>query len=887
MELLKRNIFTLLTILFFCPLVLVAQQKNVHNLKTPLSVRNFDEKKYDKQNSAIYFEKDSSNDNVGRLVINLNTKNQDCIKVSWQSAITKRTNTKWFARLQYRLSEEDEWKDVKDKRGHNIEYVSQKKRYARNFNDIELDEQCNNKDFVQISWLIDTYTNNKNGYPNILFRNIEITSRYDEYFGIPAKVNVYLSSDEDKNEVNSLIFDKISLPYIYPASKRLVIEGKNIRDSISLNLRGADANYFRVSEKYIAGKENVRKTITVDYVPKKEGRHRAELIVSTSKLQHDIEIPLEAFSAKQVAYDENMLPMNLGSTGTNNLSYNIPVFSNTDYQYRFSQDEKSYQPIKIRYRWYRDGKLLSSLKDETKGTNYIAELKSPAEATNLEVELMADDMISFKNYYFGSPKVKTMIHSGLWSDKNNWEDGKIPTIEDMVVIDHGVMAKIDSDVQCKMLTLGDSANVSIAVGKSFYVPSSIFYGKNAWFTVHQYLLPGKWNYISSPVNQAHAALFSMTNLAADNDSWFMQYNTGKKSKHDDYWSEYITDPKFTLTPARGYAVYTQDAVDVKYEGLLCNSNVAISLVTTMQDRWNLIGNPYTAPISSKKLFDDIDGQIQGNTILIFDKQTRLYNPIIINDKEEFEIPPLESFFVEALDRPTEIVFKRSQQYIPNEPTDYNLNYLKLSVDNGISWQYALLGVNPNSKVGFDHYDCHKMFGSNDNLPDIYLFDDKDEYSVNIFPKLPAVYDVGLYVGKAADAYINLNNLSVLPDDVRVFIENKLTNGFEDLCTEGNYEISLVSGTTENYRLHIVKATTMQSSDVASGIYVWQDKNRLLFYSDGSQVVEKIRLIRYANTIFEQDYNQGEIISQPFKPNNGYKLEVFVNNAWQEVQIQLN
>lgn len=845
---------------------LTAQNDNLYDLQEPLIIKTVDVKEY----SPV----------PNRLTYNLSTLNQENITLSWQNSFHKKTKTKWFVRLQYRLSEDEDWKDVKDKRGHNVEFVTTQKRYSRNFDNIVLPESCNNKEFVQVSWLIDTYSRKKTGYPEIVFRNLQIISEYDEFLGVPAVVKVYRHNDEAKKQLANIDFNKIPLPYVFPETKRIAVESKNIRDSITLRVVGADANCFTISQTSIDN-QSLLKNISIAYTPKKEGKHSATLVINTSKLKQPIEVILEGMAATHTDYNENLLPENL--TQGNNCSYNIPVFSNTDYQYRISQSETKFQRINILYKWYREDKLLFTMRDTVKKSEYCAALKSPDGATKLDIELSARDNIVLNDYYFGSPRVKTMVKSGSWSDINNWQPKSLPNTEDFVVIDKGVKAKVDNDVACSMLILSDSANVSINTGKTFYISNDIFYNKNAWFSVHQYLLPTRWNYISSPVNQARAAIFSMKNLQKDNDTWLMQYNTGKRSKLDDYWSEYITDPEFALQPGKGYAVYTHQPMDVKYEGLLCSSAVIVPLVSTKEDRWNLVGNPYTAPLSSKKLFDDIEGRIQGNAIMLFDRETKVYNPVIVDPKEEVMIPSLESFFVEALQQPTEITFKRSHQYIPRTAKQEwtNTNYLNLSVTKNKSWQYVLLGMDSSAVYEFDALDCHKMFGNNEDMPDIYLKDDYDEYSVNVFPDYPAVYDIGLYIGNPSDVEINLNNLSIMPDYVKIFIEDKSEKRFYDMCEDDGIKLYLSGGTTENYRIHILKSIEIkESKSLLSGMYLWKDKDRILFFTDGNNKVEKIKIEKNNNLVMVEQITDNEVLVRNLNKGK-YDISFLINGTWSE------
>ena len=869
---LKHIIFLFL----FVPLFLQGQEDKlcVHDLKNnPLSVKNFAKKNYSKEKDVIYFVEDEKSSNTGRLIVNLSTLSQNTITLSWQNTCVNKVKTSWFARLQYRLSTNDEWKDVTDSKGRAIAYTTTYKRYAKNFDDVELPAVCENKDFVQLSWLVST-NGSKAKSPEILFRNIEIKSLYDKYSGVAAKVKVSANDDE---EINTIVFNNISLPYTFPEEKRIKIAGEFIRDSINIEIMGEDADYFAISSTSISEKQAKNgKTISLSYKPKKEGRHKAVLRISTSKLARDITIPVEASAANHKDYNKNLLPQE--QEASTEYNYRIPVFSNTDYQFRFDLDTTL--KVTIKYKWYRNNKMLFSMQDTVKSQSYCVPLKSPQEANSLEIVLKANKAFSMNNAYLGSPKVKRMIRSGSWSDEQNWENNTTPVMEDFVLIDKGVTAEVDEDVACAFLILLDSANVHLKTGKTFYVSSDIFYNKKSFFTVEQYLLPEKWNYISSPINQAPAAMFSMK--STNNDTWLMQYNTGKMSKNNDYWSDYITDPKFSLVPGRGYAVYTNDALKVEYEGLLCSSSVNLPLVSTPNDKWNLVGNPYTAPLSSKRLYEDIAGKIQGNVIMLFDRESQTYNPIIVDPNEEITIPSLQSFFVEALSVPTEITLKRTHQYIPSteEQSEINHNYLNLSVSNGMLQTYALLGMVDEAEYSFDEYDCHKMFGNNEHMPEIYLTDGNDEYSVNVFPTYPAIYNIGLYIGNPDEVEINLNNISVLPEGVVVLIEDLTDNTFVDFCKEGSIKTLLQTGTTEDYRIHILKTLQLQEfKNNNSGVYLWHDNGRVLVYAEEYTKLQQVRLTnKRTKQETEITYTSNKVMQSELEKGL-YSADILVDGKW--------
>jgi hypothetical protein len=372
----------------------------------------------------------------------------------------------------------------------------------------------------------------------------------------------------------------------------------------------------------------------------------------------------------------------------------------------------------------------------------------------------------------------------------------------------------------------------------------------------------------------------------NNDTWLMQYNTGQKSKHGDFWSEYLTDPNFVLLPGKGYAVYTQSPLDVKYEGILCNSNTVFKLVEKNYDKKNLVGNPFTAPLSSKKLFEEIDGKIQGNAIFLLDKENKVYNPIIVDPNEEVLIPSLEAFFVETISDNIEITFKRQHQYIPKsgEQSFVNNNYLTLSaVVNGQN-QYALIGMMDDSKYEFDKHDAHKIFGTSEELAEIYFIIEGEELSVNTFPDYPASFDVGIFIGQGNDVELQLNNISVLPKNVLVLLEDKHSQTLYNLCDSSSVTAKFESGTTNSrYRLHFVKAKGIDDLHPDySGIYIWEDDERILVYGDGIHNLQQVRIWDKNHLhVGEQKYNSEILIFEDNIIPGRYSVDLKIEEQWIE------
>ncbi|MDR1725589.1 MAG: hypothetical protein LBR28_04280 [Bacteroidales bacterium] len=851
------------------PLWLVAQEDSIYTLKGEKTKITSPQKVSD-----------------GRLLISFSTINQDSIRLNYQAFTSQASSSRWIARLQYRTEKDGKWKDVPNRKKMAINFISTNRITEQNFA-VNLPEDCNNQPFVQVSWRISKVKGNGVN-PNIGIRDIELLYNNDPFSQEPQ---IFIEYKESGLAVeDEIVFNHIALPYTYPDVKRINIYGFYLRGDINLQIEGRDKEHFHIDVKTINTDSNTNKTINLYYLPKKEGKHVAQLVITTKKLSKPLKINIVASAENNKPFGKSQLETSVVSvyktdSQRNNFSLTIPVFSNNRYVFEFNTLYETSSNLTLSYLWYRDNLLLSQTGDKLTNKEYHSELYSPPLANKLVIIFTADSGLTLYNVYFGSPKIKTMIKSGEWHDRMNWKDKEIPSENDFVMISKKVKAKVLNDVFCSTLILGDSCNVDIHTGKFFCVSDDIIYGKNSYFSVEQRLIPQKWNYISPAVNKTKAYVFSMKRN--DNETWLMTYNTGIVSEHGDHWSQYITDPEFVLEAGHGYALYTQKPLKVQYDGILCNSNINFPLVSQNKDRWNLLGNPFTAPLDSRKLYADIDEKIQGNAIFPLDS-SGFYNPVII-DSVQTIIPSLSAFFVEALKTDSEITFKRSHQVdatfstVNNNASNHNKNsndnhslyerknFLTLSVSNGINKNYIIFRKNPNAKNGFDYMDAHKLFGTSDN-PEIYSIVSGEELSVNTFSTTPTTFGIGFYSERDVDVSVKMSNLSSIEDEgLNIFLEDKTKKSFQNICENAEFNIHLSKGTTDKrYKIHFVSPVSYDFNSV----FLWADEDRILV-CDKDNLLEEL-VIRKGD----------DIISVIHCPLNADVFEIKDNNITSACVIDL-
>ncbi|MDR1005582.1 MAG: hypothetical protein LBL74_01785 [Bacteroidales bacterium] len=806
----------------------------------------------------------------GRITLSLKTIKQDSIRLSFQAFTAKESAARWAARLQYRVGESGKWKDVPNQRQRAVEFTSSRYPTSRDFK-VVLPEDCNDKELVQVSWRI-YRLKGKGADPGLGISSVDLISNNDSFLQDPQ---IFIENKDDGTDVgDNIVFNHIALPYTYPDARRLKIYGLFLRGNINLELEGKDADNFVLDRKAVHPDSAANETVTIYYTPKKAGTHAVQLLLKTKKLSYPIAIKLLASADSVYPLGENktkntIISITKTPDGDFKGEFEASVFSNRRYLFKFNLINDHFNPINVRYQWFRDGRYISETTDKVVQQKYRKYLLSPGYANNVKIIFETNKKAVLYNVYFGSPEVKTMIKSGKWSDESNWINRDMPVdVSDFVKISDGIKVKVTEDAFCSNLILGDKSNVSIQTGKTFCVADNIIYGKDAYFSVSQFLPAKQWNYISPAVNRIKAYTFSMRR--DDNETWLMEYNTGIISEQGDHWSPYITDPNFILKAGQGYAVYTQKSINVMYDGILSNSQVTIPLVSQNKDRWNFIGNPFTAPLDSRKLFSCINGKIQGNAIFIPDSNG-FYNPIIIDSfSSKTIIPSLSAFFVESLKSNSEITFKRSQQYTGDSivyeeqrPDCLSLFVAKTSATSDFKpiFNRSIIKFNNYAKNGFDDYDAHKLFGSSNN-PEIYTIIGNEELAINTFSHYPVVLGLGLYAPAASTIAMGIDNLSsITSEDVIIFLEDTKHNEFQNICTNASLNTWINKGTTaDKYRIHLVNALKIPGESNISDIYLWTDNGRVLVY-DGGILLDKI-IVRKDNKVIAEKIYRNDFSNVP-------------------------
>ena len=176
-----------------------------------------------------------------------------------------------------------------------------------------------------------------------------------------------------------------------------------------------------------------------------------------------------------------------------------------------------------------------------------------------------------------------------WETAGNWDSDAVPTSTDNVIIassGNNPVVGSDDTGDCNDLTIENGAALTINSGGSLITNGVIT--NNGTINVERSISDDEWHLISSPISSAAADMF---------DGNYLQY-------YDNGWVD-ITDPAVTMTPAKGYSLWSvAKSTTFTFSGDLNTGDQSLNTVVG----WNLLGNPYPSPIDWAQL-DDTYGAV--------------------------------------------------------------------------------------------------------------------------------------------------------------------------------------------------------------------------------------------------------------------------------------
>ena len=410
-----------------------------------------------------------------------------------------------------------------------------------------------------------------------------------------------------------------------------------------------------------------------------------------------------------------------------------------------------------------------------------------------------------------------------WATATNWSLNEIPTGASNVTIPTNTNTTIGASTAATVnnLDVDSAGSVTMSAGSSLIVngtsTGNVTYNRTLNFVSGN---TNGWHLVSSPVaGQAYNDAYGTTNSLATSGTkrGLATYNDANGAGLKYTYLENDDSNAGTFTAGMGYSMKRTATGTVAFTGTINTADVNGVSVVTANDGYNLLGNPYTSYMSSQTFLNantNTTGQIW--------TWTEGGGYTARTAAENFIIAPGQGFFVSVASGST-VDFAESNQasgtdnFQKSEKTEINL-----TIKNGkLNRTAKLMFFDANVTKGFDWGYEGKAFTGVTTEMEVYtqLLEDNvgDKYQVQSLPKSEMesfVIPLGIKAS-ARELTFSAEALN-LPSGLKVFLEDRDNNTFNELTNVSEYKVTLNDALDGVGRFYVhTKSSAALSTDTVS------------------------------------------------------------------------
>lgn len=419
---------------------------------------------------------------------------------------------------------------------------------------------------------------------------------------------------------------------------------------------------------------------------------------------------------------------------------------------------------------------------------------TPTSTNNYNIGLRFYDTASFSNsevlyiddFTISVAPITWQGTTTNWKTASNWSSGTVPTNADNVLIPTGAAAypTVNSAIV-------DVPSITIESGATAIFETTT----NANVTYLRNIADANWHLIAAPLKNVDTDVFvADANLDSSGSNLglgtYVNTNaTGSK------WTYYQNGATGTgnFTDGQGHSIKLKARTDITFKGKM-NTSVTNVTIASTGDKFNLVGNPYTAFINSNTFFSNTTNGVALNQKTIWLWNGTTYETF--NETKSLQIAPAQGFFVEAAGSTITL----NTAMLSHQTTD---TFMRTASKTNL----VLTATEGNNKVSTDVFYLNEATKNFDNGYDSTIFGGVS-YDFNLFTQQPTndegkklaiqslpnttleqtVVPVGLIAeaGKQVTFSVQTTNL---PSGIEVYLEDR-TNGVFTNLSEQNYSVTL-------------------------------------------------------------------------------------------------
>ncbi len=454
-----------------------------------------------------------------------------------------------------------------------------------------------------------------------------------------------------------------------------------------------------------------------------------------------------------------------------------------------------------------------------------------------------------------------------WATATNWSLNEIPTGASNVTIPTNTNTTIGASTAATVnnLSVDSGGSVTMSAGSSLIVngtsTGNVTYNRNLNFVSGN---ANGWHLVSSPLaGETFDNTFTTNNSIASGSG--SNLGVGTYNTSGNTWT-YLQSPSGSMssTPGMGYSMKRSATGTVAFTGTINTADVNGVAVSTADDGFNLLGNPYTSYMSSQTFLNantNTTGQIW--------TWTEGVGYTARAAAEDFIIAPGQGFFVSVASGST-VDFAESNQasgtdnFQKSDKTEINL----VIRDGKLSRTAKLMYFDSNVTKGFDWGYEGKTFTAVENEVEVYthLLENNvgDKYQVQSLPKNDMesfVIPLGVKAN-AGEVTFSAEALN-LPSGLKVFLEDRVTSTFTRL-DEANAEYKITLDTALDgvgrFFLHTAQSALSVSDDVIlNSVGIFKADNSTLRVTGLTQGKASISLFNIqGKEVFNSSFNASNV-----------------------------
>jgi len=503
---------------------------------------------------------------------------------------------------------------------------------------------------------------------------------------------------------------------------------------------------------------------------------------------------------------------------------------------------------------------------------------------------------------------------GNWNDDDHWSNG-IPYEICNIIIESGTVtistegksndvnivpeAAITIENGSTLDVNGDFTLTSDETGYASFIDNGML-NVTGEIKVERFISADKWHYITPPVTDAQADVF--TGL------WLEYWNEPTST-----WNP-ITSPTEDLLAGKGYKTWassgTTGDVTLEFTGTLNTGNFAPAITlsgTPEATGWNLVGNDFPSAIdwgTDNNPNNDFVRTNIDNTIYFWTgSQYATYNPSGnggdgegVNGGTQY-IASMQGFYIHANATSPQLTVPQSSRLHHTQSfrkPQNNNESISLTVSSTTFSDEIIIRVNENATNEFDtQYDAYKLYGI-DEAPQLYCSTEYDILSVNNMPMVDSKIDayIGFIPGTPEIHTIVAAGTNSFDDEVIISLEDTQQDLIIDLKADSSYSYYASPGDNPNrFILHIdAETVNIQHFDKPLENIIYLSNNKVIVKNTkGNKLIGDIKIFDLLGRLqFNEDLNGNtKQVFEPYLQSGTYIVMISNNIDIQTHKIIIN